>query len=187
MRAALPACDGWSARWVSERHERVEIDSGITKAPWVMEDEGVMLTVQVGSGRGYAATADTSPSGLREAATRAKGWAEHARDAGIFDMSATPFTAAVGSWSGPVARPMSDVPFAERLALLSAASAPIVGFAPVVQWTANLWSRHLRTRLVTSAGGDLQQETSMVVPLLMAFAKDGRDTLARSTGRHNGA
>lgn len=186
IRAAIPACDGWSARIVTHRDQAVSIHRGVVRPPRLQEERGVHLTLQVGEGRGYAATGDLTASGLQAAAQRALDWAEQANHAALFDASLTPFATAVGSWTSPRETLPADVPFGERIAYLKDAAAPFDRLAAIVDWTMELWSAHTTSRLITSNGGDVLQDQSMIVPFGFAFANDGADTLVRSTGRHNG-
>ena len=67
--------DFWSLRFVEETCESFSVQRNVQQ-PWaVSTDRGVMASVYAGGGYGYAATADMSPQGLRNALQRAQAWA----------------------------------------------------------------------------------------------------------------
>src|SRR5574340_1205626 len=63
--------DFWSLRFVEETSEAYCVRKNVAQPLALATDRGVMASVYVEGGYGYAATADTSPAGLRAALDRA--------------------------------------------------------------------------------------------------------------------
>jgi predicted Zn-dependent protease len=187
IRAALPPCDGWSARIVERHDVDVGIRKGVVTPPELLIDHGVHFVVQHGRGRGYGATGDLSASGLRAAAAHALDWAKRDHEAGLYDSSAIGFPSHTGTWTSPRQEPAHDVPIADRLALLHDVAAPFGTWDRIVDWDVELWTLHIVTRLLTSHGADLVTDTASVMPVALAIVRDGADMLIRSNGRHTGA
>ena len=72
FRRIAPAADQCTLRVVDEQQERIAVRQGVAEPPRRQLDCGAMITVVDGDGIGYAATADLSEAGLREAAARAR-------------------------------------------------------------------------------------------------------------------
>ena len=77
--AVAPACDAWSVRVMRDKTEQLAVTRGVPDPVHLSDDLGVMVTVQAGSGLGYAATSDISPSGLARAGRVALDWALRAQ------------------------------------------------------------------------------------------------------------
>src|SRR5450631_2549351 len=74
--------DFWSLRWTDEVIETYAVRKNVALPFSACTDRGVMATVYAGGGYGYAATGDTSPTGLagalERAAAMARATAKHA-------------------------------------------------------------------------------------------------------------
>ena len=72
-------CDGadfWSLRFVEETSASYAVRKNVPLPFAAATDRGVMASVYVDGGYGYAATSDTSPDGVRDALDRAaRRWA----------------------------------------------------------------------------------------------------------------
>ena len=89
--AGLPSSvSHWAVRAVSEVSEQLAVRQGVAEAPRRSRDEGVMLTVVDGSGMGYAATSDTSQTGLRDAFAKAHALARASAGKTVFDYAQAP-------------------------------------------------------------------------------------------------
>ena len=113
-----PSVDFFSLRFVHEQGERLGVQRDIARPVRVSDDVGVMLTVRDRGGIGYAATCDLSPSGLRQAAERARQWAHQTAGHAVTDFSALPRTALSAEVQSPVRKPWNDIPTREKLDLL---------------------------------------------------------------------
>src|SRR5207248_9644600 len=75
----LPAfdvrADFWSLRIVEETCRSYAVRTNVPMPFAASSDRGVMASVYVDGGYGYAATSDTSPAGLRSTLDRAEQWA----------------------------------------------------------------------------------------------------------------
>ena len=132
FREAVPAgVDHVSVRFVDERSSALTVRNDVVLPPAVGRDEGLMVTVHEDGGLGYAATSDTSPSGLREAITRARGWARAVAGHSVVDTSRVRMPRPAGAWHGPVVRAWDDVPLADRIDRLRRVCAA-AGGAPAV-------------------------------------------------------
>ena len=67
--------DFWSLRFVEETSEAYCVRKNVAQPLALATDRGVIASVYADGGYGYAATADTSPTGLRAALERATDWA----------------------------------------------------------------------------------------------------------------
>ena len=148
-------------------------------------DSGAMATVYVDGGYGYAATSDTSPSGLREVLERAAQWARSTAKLALFDTSALPRPAPRGDYASPS--------FADRFPtrrewydLLGAESAR-AGFDPrIVDWEASADVRTATHRLVTSTGGDVVQRYRFLLPGMAVTAHADGVTQDRTLNGYRG-
>ncbi len=70
------AADFWSLRYVVEESEYFAVRKSVPQPFSATTDRGLMATVYVDGGYGYAATADVSPAGARAALERAHRWAK---------------------------------------------------------------------------------------------------------------
>ena len=96
--------DFWSLRFVGETCESYAVRKDVPQPFGVAEDVGVMATVYADGGYGYAATADLSPAGLRDALERAAQWARATAPLALFDARTLPRPAPRGRYASPGGR-----------------------------------------------------------------------------------
>ncbi len=77
--------DFWSLRLVDEEAHGYTVRKGVAQPCTMSNDRGAMATVHAAGGYGYAATGDTSASGLARALERAASWARATAAHAIFD------------------------------------------------------------------------------------------------------
>lgn len=183
FRSVAPAVDGWSIRICRENHDRLMVTRGVLQPVDLIVDLGAMITIRHNGGEGYAATSDLSASGLRAAAERARGWADQSAARALFNVDLAPLSTEKGTRHGPVQRPWSEVPLAERIALLQAASKAFEGDPTLVTWWSGVWASEVESLFATSAGGEIQQQAHFMAPTLRVIASDGSDSIMRSMGR----
>ena len=177
--------DFWSLRFVEERCETYAVRKNVAMPFVASTDRGVMATVHVDGGYGYAATSDTSPAGLRQALDRATLWARNTAKFALFDTRMLPLPAPRGEYVSPS--------FAERIPtraewyeMLSHESAQAGCDPRIVDWEAIVEARTATHRLVTSAGGDVAQRYRFLLPGLSVTAHAGGVTQNRTLNGYRG-
>ena len=187
-RASIPAAldaDFWSLRFVEESCEAFAVRKNVQQ-PWSRAtDRGVMASVYAGGGYGYAATADTSPRGVRDALERAAAWARATAKHALLDSRTLPRPAPRGDYASPS--------LAERLPsrsdwfdLLQRESLE-AGLDPrIVDWEALVDVRHATHRLITSEGGDVVQRYRFLYPSIGVTAHADGVTQQRSLNGQRG-
>jgi len=185
FRAAMPAgVDFCSMRYCREKDQTVSVRQDVPEPVASCEDSGVMITVVVGSGLGYAATCDLSPSGLTRAADRAARWAGSTGGRGVVDFSKIVWPHGRGQHVGPEQVPWDSVSLAEKLDRLIEQSRRLKTDERIVDWEASLWHTGAETLYLTADGGRVHQRFSYVAPQLRATANKGVLTQTRTLGGH---
>ena len=180
--AAAPAVDFCSLRAVRERHEQINARHGVLEPVESLEDVGVMITVVHGGGLGYAATSDTSPSGLREAAERARDLAQATAGRSVVDFGQVPMPSPKGSYVAAGEQRWDDTPLGDRIALVMEQAERLRTDDRIVDSESSLWFIGHETLYLTADGGEVQQQLDMLVPYLSATAAAGSDASVRSLG-----
>ncbi|MFC3149103.1 TldD/PmbA family protein [Piscinibacterium candidicorallinum] len=186
-RAQAPACDFWSARAVTETSEQLQVRQNVAEAPSRSRDAGVMVTVMDGGGLGYAATSDTSDSGLRAAFVRAKEAAQAVAGKTVFDYRQVAMPKPNGRYASSTQRPVASLSLAEKYDLLGSVCAAAKVDDAIVDWSASLWTLHTEQAYVTSDGGEALQRWDFVIPNITAVASQNGHTQTRTAaGQYNG-
>jgi len=181
----LPAADFWSLRFVEEHCETYAVRKNVAMPFVASTDRGAMATVYIDGGYGYAATADTSPAGLRDALERAAHWARSTAKQALFDSKTLPRPAPRGEYTSPsfADRFPSRSEWYELLAQESVAA----GCDPrIVDWEAAVDVRTAIHRLVTSTGGDVIQRYRFLLPGIAVTAHEGSVTQNRTLNGYRG-
>ena len=118
FRTVQPDVDFCSLRLVHSRAEQLEVRQGVLQPIQRADDRGAMLTVHHKGGIGYAATADLSEAGLRDALGRAEYWAGKTAGRAVTDFSALPMPEPSGVYTSEVGQSWDSVSLADRLDLL---------------------------------------------------------------------
>ncbi|MBS0320313.1 MAG: TldD/PmbA family protein [Proteobacteria bacterium] len=169
--------DFWSLRFVEETSENYMVRKDVALPLDVVTEHGVMATVYVDGGYGYAATGDTSPAGIARALERARDWARATARHAITDARDLPRPAPRGEFGAAPAPRMSRREWFDVLAAESSAAA----IDPrIVDWEAAAEVRTATHRLVTSAGGDIVQHYHFVMPNLAVTAFADGDAQTRT-------
>ena len=113
FRAALPAADQVSLRFMRTRDEVLHVRQDILQPVTSSEDVGAMVTVVDGGGQGHAATSDLSAAGLREAVERARDWARRTAGLAVVDFREIPPAEGDASYETPARIPWASVPLKE--------------------------------------------------------------------------
>jgi len=186
-RRAAPAVQHWAVRGVVETSEELTVRHGVAQAPSRCRDAGVMVTVVDRGGMGYAATSDTSDSGLAAAFAQARELAHGVAGRTVFDYGSLPAVAPVGRYESRVERPASGIGLKDKLDLLSSVSAATRLDDRIVDWSTTLWTLQTEQLLVTGDGGRAEQHFSQLIPNVQATATVNGVTQTRSAhGQYNG-
>ena len=180
FRRLEPAVDFCSLRVLESQGEKLEMRQGVLQPVGRVDDRGAMLTIHHKGGTGYAATADLSETGLREAIARARSWAERSAGRAVTDFSAVPMSSPEGHYSSDVRRRWADVPLSDRIDLLRSVSESLKISDKIVDWSASLWNTEDRSLYLTSGGGRVEQALTFLVPHIEVVANDGADTQIRT-------
>jgi predicted Zn-dependent protease len=186
-RASVPPIDAdfWSLRFVEEACESFAVRKNVPQ-PWSLAtDRGVMASVYAGGGYGYAATADTSPRGVRDVIERAAAWARATAKHALIDSRSLPRPAPRGNYASPsLAAPLPSRQ--EWFDLLQRESLE-AGLDPrIVDWEALVDVRHATHRLITSEGGDVTQRYRFLYPSISVTAHAEGVTQQRSLNGQRG-
>ncbi len=184
FRACAPAADHWTLRIVRERSLRLAVRQDVLEPLHTLHDLGAMVTVTRGDGWGYAATDDLSASGLAAAGRAAARWAEASR--GRSASVPPPPARSTGRYAGGSGGPGLGAGLAEAVERVRGWCRRMAGDRRITDRHAVLWRSERETRLVTSAGGDIEQRSALVNPWLAATAHHGGQSQTRSFGRDGG-
>ena len=188
FRRIAPAADQCTLRVVDEQQERITVRQGVAEPPRRQLDCGAMITVVDGDGIGYAATADLSDTGLRDAALRAQEWARRSRGHSVFAGRRPQLPRPEGRYATPGVRPL-DMSVAQRIALLQdeCAGAKQVGGDRLVDWEASLWTIRTDQLLADADGATAYQHFDYTIPSMQLTGFAAGVTQTRSWGgRGNG-
>ena len=180
------AVDFCSLRYMREVSESLTVRQDVPEPFQRGEDAGAMLTVIHEGGLGYAATCDLSVEGLKRAAEQAVGYASLTAGRSVTDFSQVAMPAPQGEYVGPQGTPWASISLADKFAALREACATMKIDDRIVDWVASVWHVSLETIYLTSTGGRLRQQMSLMAPWLEATANEGSDTQNRSLGSLRG-
>jgi predicted Zn-dependent protease len=186
-RASVPPIDAdfWSLRFVEEACEAFAVRKNVPQ-PWSLAtDRGVMASVYAGGGYGYAATADTSPRGVRDVIERAAAWARATARHALIDSRSLPRPAPRGDYASPSLS--AQLPSRQEWFDLLQRESLEAGLDPrIVDWEALVDVRHATHRLVTSEGGDVTQRYRFLYPSISVTAHADGVTQQRSLNGQRG-
>jgi predicted Zn-dependent protease len=186
-RASVPPIDAdfWSLRFVEEACEAFAVRKNVPQ-PWSLTtDRGVMASVYAGGGYGYAATADTSPRGVRDVIERAAAWARATARHALIDSRSLPRPAPRGDYASPSLS--AHLPSRQEWFDLLQRESLEAGLDPrIVDWEALVDVRHATHRLVTSEGGDVTQRYRFLYPSISVTAHADGVTQQRSLNGQRG-
>ena len=177
--------DFWSLRFVEETCESFSVQRNVQQ-PWaVSTDRGVMASVYAGGGYGYAATADMSPQGLRNALQRAQAWALGTARLALIDSRTLPRPAPRGRYVSPsFDRPLPS--HSDWYEMLQRESLQAACDPRIVDWEALVDVLKATHRLITSEGGDVVQWHRYLYPSISVTAHADGVTQQRSLNGQRG-
>ena len=187
FRKAAPAADFCALRYVEESSEYLQVRQDVAEPPQLATTRGAMVTVIDRGGIGYAATSDLSAAGLREAAARARRFAELTAGRTVVDYSAIEMPRPRGAYASPAGRDPASLSRSQKYDLLAAESRQCRIDDRIVDWEANLWSTTSHQAYFTADGAACEQRFQFVVPNIAATAyADGESQTRTHAGRYNG-
>jgi predicted Zn-dependent protease len=183
FREVCPAVEFCSLRLVRERTDLLAVRQGVTQPPRSTDDCGAMVTVMDGGGLGYAASSDLSAAGLKSACERARKWAGLSAGRAVTDFRKVRLPHTRGEYFGPVERPWSAAPLADKLALLAGLCKELKTDRRIVDWEASAAGVVRETLYLTNGGGRVHQRFHYLLPAMYAVASERSQTQMRSFGR----
>ncbi len=168
-------------RVIDEESEWLAVTRGTVQPVHSSFDSGAMVTVWADGGTGIAATSDLSEGGLRSALAQATQWAKATAARAI--AVAPPSLTHSGSYASPLERSWAELDLGDRIDLLRTVEAQLVVDDRIVDTSASLGRRDVRSLLISSAGGQIEQTFNFVYPMLVATAASGTDAQTRTYGR----
>ncbi len=175
-----PAVDVWTLRLVEVHQEGLMVRQGLLQPLTTTYSRGAMLTVSVGQGIGYAATADLSREGLARAAERAQHWALATQNLGLIDVEFFPLPGQPGHYHHPPVEPWEAVALEDKISLLQDACRALKVDDRIVDWQASLYYQRAETLLISSHGGPIEQTFHIIQPGLSVVANEGSQTQRRT-------
>jgi TldD protein len=145
------------ARWVERENETVSLRDGGVEAVTRAADRGVGFRVIHKGGWGFAATDRTDEGALKGLVDEAFRRAEASASTRSKPVTLAPVAPQKGEYRTSLKRDPFSVPMKERLALLTAADAALMG-PNAKSRRASVAAYRTRKRLVTSEGTDVSQE-----------------------------
>ena len=179
--ALPPGIDEATLRVIDEESEWLAVTRGTVQPVHSSFDSGAMVTVWSNGGTGIAATSDLSEGGLRSALAQAAQWARATAARAI--AVAPPALTHSGSYASPLERSWAELDLGDRIDLLRTVEAQLVVDDRIVDTRASLGRRDVRSLLISSAGGQIEQTFNFVYPMLVATAANGADAQTRTYGR----
>lgn len=187
FRAVVPSVDFCALRFVEESSELLTVRQDVAEPPQLSTDRGVMITVIDQGGLGYAATSDLTPTGLREAADRARHLATLTAGRSVVDYGKIAMPSPKGAYASPLRDDPARLTRREKFDLLANEAKHCRIDGRIVDWEASLWTTRTRQAYLTADGGEVVQSFHYLVPNLSATAHaDGITQTRTHAGRWNG-
>lgn len=185
FRSLVPAGIDCTLRLVNTRRQTLMLRRDNLEPVSNQHDQGAFISVDSGSGRGYAATSDTSRASLKQAIDRALDWAQFSHS--IDRRSATPeqpFSAGTGfiHRDPQLADPL---PLDRKIDCLQTINRGIPRHPELVDWWVYLECVQSET-LVVSIDNEIQQCSSISTPALGVVANRGGESQKRTFGLESG-
>ncbi len=179
--ALPPGIEEATLRVIDEESEWLVVTRGTVQPVHSSFDSGAMVTVWSNGGTGIAATSDLSDSGLRAALAEATHWAEATALRAI--AVSPPGLTHSGSYASPLERSWEELDLGGRIDLLHQVESELNVDDRIVDRHASLGRRDVRSLLISSAGGEIEQTFNFVYPMLVATAANKADAQSRTYGR----
>ncbi len=176
----LPACDWATVRYMEEDRNFICVRDDVVQPLDSSLDAGVMVTVSVDGGVGYASTSDLGLSGLQDAAQKAKKWAQLDAQHGLLKKEDAQAPQQSGQYLGPCEKPWSSVSLEDKVNVLRDACERTQA-EHIVERMAWLYNTNVKSMLLWD-GGEIEQNYSILVPEIRATSNKRASTETRSFG-----
>ncbi len=177
-----PADNFWSLRIVNEQSQQISVRQNIVQPLVNSSSAGVMLTIIIGNGIGYAATSDVTESGLKAALTKATDIAKYTHSKLVFKASDMARPTSSGNYATPVAEAWDSMNLKNKIDMLQANCAALKLDDKIVDWQSYLGHSQSDTLLITSDDIRIEQSFQFVQPGLIAVANEASKTQIRTGG-----
>jgi predicted Zn-dependent protease len=183
-----------SAQWAglrfsSETTTRRSVRNDLPETNQSTLEEGAMCEVMLDGHIGYAATADLSEAGLKQAFDRAIATTRATSAHKVFGFDARQRPLARGDYTSPRSRDLAQTPLAEITAALLAASGAMKQSDLLVNRSASAMIIQTQINFFSSNGSETRQNFEMIDMTLSATAAKGLESQTRSwqhTGQWGG-
>lgn len=186
FREVMPDVEFCSLRVVRENDETLSVRQSVQSPVYRSEDAGCMITVVDGGGLGYAATSDLSTAGLKRAVDRARKFAEISATRSVVNFSQVEMPAPKGEYIGPEIKPWRSVSQDEKFHMLHKANERMQIDSRIVDFEASILHISHEMLYLTSTGGRVFQQYSLISPSMYATANEGSQTQTRTFGSLRG-
>lgn len=177
-----PVVDFWSLRIVNEHSQQLSVRQDIMQPVHNRSSAGVMLTIIIGDGIGYAASSDVTESGLRDAISKASAIANYSNNKLVLKASDMARPSNSGTYTTPVTTSWDSVSLKEKIVMLQNSCAALKVDDKIVDWQSYISFSQADTLLVTSDDIRIEQSFHYIQPGLVAVANEGAKTQVRTGG-----
>lgn len=176
-----PAVDFWSIRLSDSRLERIKVRQNIVEPLFTRRSTGALISIVEGNGMGYAATADVTDNGLKQAAKLARDRALNTAEYQLFESRIYPQAVDSGNFQSNVDQPWDTIPLSAKLDYLQATNKQLKIHDQIVEWWTFLENINSQVIFAT-ANDEIVQQFNYLTPALCAVAHNGKETQSRSYG-----
>ncbi len=173
-------------RLVNQRRQTISMRQSIFEPIANFYSQGAYISVSDGNGTGYAATSDTSRSGLKKAIQRAQNWANDNSRFQLISPTTLPRPKLSGQYHSPIAQPWDSIDLETKLEEMRKIDQRLNIHDVIVDWWVVFYSCQSEIIFVTP-DIELQQSFSYLTPYLGAVANNGRETQKRTFGIETGS
>ena len=170
----------YSYRIVTEKTQRLEIRQNVLQPVTSDEDSGVMVTLRNRNGSGYAGTSAVTESGLLDALQRAGQWASVSGQNPLIDFSSLELNSMSNNYRSQVDQSWDTTTLAEKIDLLMTINNKLKCDDRIVDWSAGITRVETEIFYANSAGAQIEQTFSFLMPSIRVFANEGGETVRRS-------
>lgn len=177
-----PNVNFWTLRLTDESKTFICVRQGVLQPTYNKVSRGVLLTVIIGNGSGYAATSDLSIDGLKKAISQACDWANCSAKTSLLKNKDFPKPETKAYYETPVFEAWDSTSLNDKISLLQSANTALKINDTIVDWQAYL-GNHIEDTLLTSSGGaHIEQRFHYIKPGLFVAANTGSQTQYRTGG-----
>ncbi len=177
-----PVVDFWSLRIVNKQSQQISVRQDILQPLQNSNSAGVMLTIIIGDGIGYAATSDVTESGLKTAINKATDIANYSNSKLVFSASSMARPTKSGQYNTPVTSSWDSTTLKDKISMLQANCAALKINDKIVDWQSYISFSQSDTLLITSDDISIEQSFTTIAPGLVAVANEGTKTQIRTGG-----